>query len=144
MEPTPAADPSPIPSHLVAAILATAFCCLPLGVVAIVFAAQVKVRQEAGDLYGARRASDQAGKFTKIAFGIGLVIKIVLIAAVIVSVILALNAPEGNPFGLVAPGLVLTAIAWPEAFGRLAARPWGRAAVVAIAVAGELYAWLVP
>jgi len=49
-----------VPNHLVWAILTTLFCCLPLGIVSIVFAAQVDGRRAAGDLQGAWKASEQA------------------------------------------------------------------------------------
>ena len=38
-----------IPNYLVQAILTTLFCCLPFGIVAIVYAAQVNTKIEAGD-----------------------------------------------------------------------------------------------
>ena len=49
-----------VPSHLVWAILATLFCCLPAGIVSIVYAAQVNGKLTAGDLEGALRASNSA------------------------------------------------------------------------------------
>lgn len=54
------AAPVFIPNHLVWAILSTLFCCLPLGVVSIVHAAQVDGRRAAGDLAGACEASRKA------------------------------------------------------------------------------------
>ena len=54
-------EPRPyIPNHLVWAIAATIFCCLPAGMVAIVYAAQVNGMLDAGDYVGARRASRNA------------------------------------------------------------------------------------
>lgn len=52
-----------VPNYLVQAILATLFCCLPLGIVAIVYAAQVNSKLQAGDYEGAVTASEQAKKF---------------------------------------------------------------------------------
>ena len=43
--------------NLVLAILATLFCCLPLGIVAIVFAAIGMSRQGSGDFAGAESAA---------------------------------------------------------------------------------------
>lgn len=40
-QPPPLSRPVYIPNHLVWAILTTLFCCLPLGVVSIVYASQV-------------------------------------------------------------------------------------------------------
>ena len=49
-----------IPNNLVWAILTTLFCCLPLGVVSIVYAAQVDGKAAAGDIAGARAAANSA------------------------------------------------------------------------------------
>lgn len=49
-----------VPNHLVWAILATVFCCLPLGIVSIVYATQVDGRRMAGDIAGARELSNKA------------------------------------------------------------------------------------
>lgn len=54
---------APPPNHLVWAILTTIFCCLPLGVPAIVFSAQVNSKWAAGDAQGAQESSDKAKKF---------------------------------------------------------------------------------
>jgi hypothetical protein len=51
---------------LVESILVTIFCCLPFGIVAIVYAAQVNSKYEAGDYAGSLKASKEAGKWTKI------------------------------------------------------------------------------
>lgn len=62
-----------VPSHLVWAILATLFCCLPTGIVAIVYAAQVSGKLEAGNVAGAWEASNNARMWSWISFGLGLV-----------------------------------------------------------------------
>jgi hypothetical protein len=62
-----------IPTYLVPSILCTLCCCLPLGVVAIVFAAQVSSKLAAGDIPGAIHASKQAKLWCWISFGVGLV-----------------------------------------------------------------------
>lgn len=75
--PSPSAPPAgaraPIPNHLVWAILATLFCCLPTGIVAIVFAAQVDGKAAAGDYAGAQSASDNAKLWSWISFGLAFV-----------------------------------------------------------------------
>jgi len=53
----------PIPNHLVWAILSTVCCCMPLGIVSIVFAAQVNGKLAAGDIAGAQDSSDKAKKW---------------------------------------------------------------------------------
>ncbi|MBD7955709.1 CD225/dispanin family protein [Stenotrophomonas sp. Sa5BUN4] len=65
-----------IPNHLVWAILSTLFCCLPLGIVSIVFAAQVNGKVAAGDIAGAREASDKAKKFAMWAAIAGVVVMV--------------------------------------------------------------------
>lgn len=54
---------SPPPNYLVWAILSTIFCCLPLGIASIVFAAQVNSKWQAGDVAGAQDSSAKAKKF---------------------------------------------------------------------------------
>lgn len=60
-------------NHLVGAILVTLFCCLPLGIAAIVFAAQVDSKYNSGDYAGATESSKKAAMFSWISFGLGLV-----------------------------------------------------------------------
>ena len=62
-----------VPNYLVQAILCTLFCCLPFGVVAIVFAAQVNGKLAAGDYRGARVTSDSARTWCWVSFGLGVV-----------------------------------------------------------------------
>lgn len=74
----------PPPNYLIPAILVTIFCCLPLGVVAIIFATQVNGKYQAGDIAGAEEASRKAKMFVMIAAGIGVV---VIALAIIVNVL---------------------------------------------------------
>jgi hypothetical protein len=58
------AAPGPMPdNYLVWAILTTIFCCLPLGIVSIVFASQVSSKYAVGDYAGALDASENAKKW---------------------------------------------------------------------------------
>lgn len=50
---------------LVWAILATVFCCLPFGIVAIVHATRVDAAWDSGDPVGAHRAAAEAAKWSK-------------------------------------------------------------------------------
>jgi len=68
-----------VPTYLVHAILATLFCCMPLGVVGIVYAAKVGTMQAVGDYQGASQASDQARMWCWISFGCGLVVMVLYI-----------------------------------------------------------------
>ncbi|HPZ07832.1 MAG TPA: CD225/dispanin family protein [Candidatus Eremiobacteraeota bacterium] len=94
-EPIQAVAPSPsyqqssmstdqhVPNYLVQAILVTLFCCLPCGVVAIVYAAQVNSKLQMGDYYGALSASRNANMWSWISFGCGIALIIInLLAAV--------------------------------------------------------------
>jgi hypothetical protein len=67
-----------VPTYLVPAILCTLFCCLPFGVPAIVYAAQVSSKQGTGDIAGAQIASKNARTWCWVAFGVGVVLIIVL------------------------------------------------------------------
>lgn len=58
--PEPYSSREYIPNNMVWAILTTLFCCLPFGIVSIVYAAQVDGRRAAGDIEGARTAADKA------------------------------------------------------------------------------------
>ena len=64
----------PIPTHMVDAILATIFCCLPFGIPAIVYASQVNPRIAAGDYEGATRASKKASMWMLISVGAGVAV----------------------------------------------------------------------
>ncbi len=76
-----------VPNYLVQAILVTLFCCLPLGIVAIVFAAQVNGKLAVGDYYGATEASNKAKMWCWWAFGIGLAIMILYTGIMILGVV---------------------------------------------------------
>lgn len=50
----------PVPNHLVWSILSTVLCCMPFGIVSIVFSTQVNTKQAQGDYTGAVAASKKA------------------------------------------------------------------------------------
>ena len=85
------APPSPtppierIPNYLVWAILATICCCLPGGIVAIVYAAQVNGKIALGDLVQARRYSRLALIWCWVSFGVGIVVGILYVFIVAAS-----------------------------------------------------------
>ena len=60
-----------VPNHLIPAILVTIFCCMPTGIVSIVYAAQVNGKIQAGDIDGARRTSGAAKTWAWVSFGLG-------------------------------------------------------------------------
>ncbi|MDO9455099.1 CD225/dispanin family protein [Nocardioides sp.] len=80
----PPAGPPPS-NNLVWAILSTLLCCLPLGVVSIVFAAQVNGKWQSGDQAGAHDAANKAKNFAIASAVVGLVVilgYIILVVAV--------------------------------------------------------------
>jgi hypothetical protein len=60
------------------AILTTIFCCLPAGIVSIVYAAQVSSRWRSGDQAGAFSASRKARTWAIIAALAGVVILVIV------------------------------------------------------------------
>ena len=63
--------PASVPNYLIPAIISL-FCCLPLGIVGVIFAAQVNTKVAAGDTAGALDAAKKAKMFSFIAIGLGL------------------------------------------------------------------------
>jgi hypothetical protein len=76
-------NPQEIPNHLVKAIVVTLCCCLPLGVVSIVFAAQVNGKVAEGNYEEATRLSNQADLWANIGI-IGGLIAIAIQVAIMV------------------------------------------------------------
>lgn len=64
--------PIVIPNYLAQSILVTVLCCLPFGIPAIVYAAQVNAKIQSGDIQGARDASSKAKMWSWISFALGL------------------------------------------------------------------------
>lgn len=71
-------------SNLVWAILCTLLCCLPLGIVSIVYAAKVDSLYTSGDYQGAQEASDKAKKYALIGAVTGVVCAIIYFVCVFV------------------------------------------------------------
>jgi hypothetical protein len=80
-----------VPNYLVFAILATVFCCLPAGIPAIVFAAQVNGKLQAGDIAGAQYASKNAKTWCWVSFGVGLGVCCLWFLMAILGVVSGLN-----------------------------------------------------
>jgi hypothetical protein len=85
--PPPMTPPVNIPNYLVPAILSTICCCLPGGVVAIIYATQVNTKIAAGDIHGAMAASKSAKMWVFIAVGVGLVTTTLSIAIQILAAV---------------------------------------------------------
>src|ERR687893_2731950 len=75
--------PASVPNYLVMAIISL-FCCLPLGIVAVIFAAQVNTKVAAGDTAGALDASKKAKMFSFIAFGLWLLFVVCYVLFVVI------------------------------------------------------------
>lgn len=75
----PATSTGPLPvinNHLVPSILVTLCCCLPIGIVAIIYAAQVNSKLAMGDVAGAQMSANSAKMWCWIGLGTGLVLGI--------------------------------------------------------------------
>lgn len=64
--------PPNIPSYLWQSIVATILCCMPFGIVAIIYAAKVDSLLAVQDYVGAQSASDSAKVWVGVSVGIGL------------------------------------------------------------------------
>lgn len=80
--PTPMQPAQKINDYLVPAILVTLCCCLPAGVVAIVYAAQAKSKSSIGDWAGAQEAADKAKTWTWVSFIVGGLVSLAYVAIV--------------------------------------------------------------
>ena len=69
-----------VPSHMAGAVLVTIFCCLPLGIVAIIKASSVSGHLARGDIVSARRASESANSWCWAAAIFGVLFSIFMIA----------------------------------------------------------------
>ena len=77
----------PPPNYLVWAILTTILCCLPFGIVSIVYAAQVNSKWVAGDYDGALSASKNAKIWAWVSFGVALAVAIIwFILAIVIGI----------------------------------------------------------
>lgn len=88
-EPTPL-QMKRVPNYLAQSILVTLLCCMPFGIPAIVYSAQVNTKLNAGDLQGAIDSSNKAKMWGWISFGVGLA------GGVIYGIIMALLAIAGS------------------------------------------------
>jgi uncharacterized membrane protein YvbJ len=76
-----------VQNYLVFAILATVLCCLPAGIPAIIYAAQVNGKVQMGDLAGAKAASDNAKMWCWISFGAGLGIVVLYVLLIVLGLV---------------------------------------------------------
>ena len=78
--------PASVPNYLVPSIISL-FCCLPLGIVAVIFAARVNGQVQAGDTAGALESSRKAKMFSYI----GLILGLIWIAIWIIMTVLGIG-----------------------------------------------------
>lgn len=63
-----------VENHLVLAIIVTILCCLPFGIVGIVYAAQVNALAQGGNLAAAQESADKARKWSLWGLALGVVV----------------------------------------------------------------------
>lgn len=97
-QPTPIQTPgvvippgATVQNYLVFAILTTVFCCPPLGIPAIVYAAQVNGKLQAGDYVGAQQASKNAKTWCFISLGVGVVMVLIYVMLFALGMLSALH-----------------------------------------------------
>lgn len=83
--PPPGTTPATVPNYLIPAILSL-FCCWPLAIVAIIFAAQVNGKVASGDIQGAMDASKKAKLFSFISIGLGGAVILIYIVLTVIGV----------------------------------------------------------
>lgn len=73
--PPPSSAPATVPNNMVMAIIATVVsvmgCCLPHGLVSLMFAMQVGKKEAAGDIEGAKNSAKQAKMWAWISIIVG-------------------------------------------------------------------------
>lgn len=74
-----------VESYLIPSILVTVLCCLPFGIPAIIYAAQVQEKLQRGDIAGAQQSSKNAKTWCIVAVAapfVGLVLYVLFIAVI--------------------------------------------------------------
>ena len=80
--PPSAGGSATVPNYMVPAIISI-FCCWPLAIAAIIFAAKVNGQVAAGDIAGAQDSSKKAKMFSFIAIGLGVGLWLIYIIMVV-------------------------------------------------------------
>lgn len=77
---------APMPqTYLVWAVIMTVLCCLPAGIVAIIFSSQVTSKYYAGDIEGARKASERAQIWIIVSFVLGVLVNTLYLPLAMIS-----------------------------------------------------------
>jgi hypothetical protein len=74
-------------NYLIPAILSTLCCCLPLGIVSIVYASQVDGKWSSGDAHGAVNAANNAKMWFYLSLASGLVINVVGVGIQVLAIV---------------------------------------------------------
>jgi hypothetical protein len=83
----PASDiPNHLPLSIVSAVMTLCCCCIPLGIIPVIFSTQVNTKIANGDFVGAKRDSDNAKLWAWIFIGVAIVIFFIQILLRIVAV----------------------------------------------------------
>jgi hypothetical protein len=77
----PEEAPPDVPDYLLPAVLITVLCCMPIGIIAIMFAAQAKTLASRGEYDRAMQAAERAKLFCWVAFGTAAVLLFCFILA---------------------------------------------------------------
>ena len=77
MVPVAIAGPAKMQNYLVQSILVTLCCCVPAGIVGIIYAAQVNSKLAAGDVAGAMESARLAKIWSWVGFGAGVLVGII-------------------------------------------------------------------
>jgi hypothetical protein len=77
MVPAVVAAPEKIQNYLVQSILVTLCCCMPAGIVGIIYAAQVNSKLAGGDVQGAHESARLAKIWSWVGFGLGVLLGII-------------------------------------------------------------------
>jgi hypothetical protein len=78
--------PGSVKNYLIESILVTICCCVPFGIVGIVFASQVNSKLQQGDYQGAVQASENAKKWCMIGLILGLIANAIVAAIQIMAI----------------------------------------------------------
>lgn len=82
-----------VESNLAMAIAVTVLCCMPFGLVGIVYATQVNAKALAGDIAGARAAARNARTWSLLGLGFGAALGVLYAGAVMFGAINGSRSP---------------------------------------------------
>lgn len=83
---------APPKNWLIESILVTILCCLPLGIVGIIYSTKVDTLWSAGQRDEARKYSREAGKWVKIGFFLGLGVIVLYLIFMVLGVVASIGA----------------------------------------------------